>query len=105
MLIALFTLGATMNKPAGKPEEVVILGGKHYNWVEKKDIQNTLVVMAPEQTGHKIIIKGTPDNDSFENIFKQVGISRFIDDAEEEKEMESNYITSNIQQALHMPVK
>lgn len=105
IFLALFTLGAKMHMSSGRPQEVMILGGKQYNWVDKKTNGDTLVLKAPEQTGHKIIIKGKRYSESFENIFKLVGFSRFIDDAEEEKEMESNYITRNMQQALSMPVK
>jgi hypothetical protein len=105
IFLALFTLGTKMHMSSNRPSEVMILGGKQYNWVDKKNNGDTLVLKAPEQTGHKIIIKGRRYSESFENIFRQIGFSRFIDEAEEEKEMKTtNYITRNIQ-AAYVPVK
>jgi hypothetical protein len=103
ILIALFTLGANMNKPAGKPEEVVIIGGKHYNWVDKKDNHNTLVVMAPEQQDHTTTIQGQREPEFFENIFS---VFRLVTD-EKEGPMTSinNSINSNIKQAIVLSEK
>jgi hypothetical protein len=104
ILIALFTLGATMNKPAGKPDEVVILGGKQYNWVDKKDNQNTLVVMAPEQQNHTVTIQGQREPAFFDNIFS---VFRLISDQKESAHMTAinNSINSNIKQAIALSVK
>jgi len=103
MLIALFTLGATMkNKPAGKPDEVVIIGGKHYNWVDKKD-NRTLVVMAPEQQDHTITIQGQQESDFFENIFQSSSLYQII--KEEPMTTINNSINSNIKQAIALSEK
>jgi len=103
MLIALFTLGATMNKTAGKPDEVVIIGGKHYNWVDKKDNHNTLVVMAPEQQDHTITIQGQREPEFFENIFS---VFRLITDEKEERMTTlNNSLNSNIKQAIALSEK
>lgn len=105
ILIALFSLGATMNKPAGKPDEVVILGGKHYNWVDKKDNQNTLVVMGPEQQNHSVTIQGQREPALFENLFS---VFRLIPDQKEEDHTMTavnNSINSNIKQVIALSVK
>lgn len=79
ILIALFTVGANMDKPkAGKPEVVVILGGKQYNWIEKNADSNNLVVMAPEQQDHSITIQGQRQTGTFENIFQLMGLYQII---------------------------
>ena len=104
MLIALFTLGATMkNKPAGKPDEIVIIGGKHYNWVDKKDNNNTLVMMAPEQQDHTITIQGQQETAFFENIFQCSSLYQII--KEEPMTSINNSINSNIKQAIVLSVK
>lgn len=70
ILIALFTLGANMDKTKTSRPEVVILGGKQYNWVDKKDNRDNLVVMGPEKEDHTITIKGQRQAGNFENIFE-----------------------------------
>jgi hypothetical protein len=70
ILIALFTLGANMDKTKTSRPEVVILGGKQYNWVDKKDNKDNLVVMGPETEDHSITIKGQRQTGNFENIFE-----------------------------------
>jgi hypothetical protein len=103
ILIALFTLGANMNKPAGKPDEVVIIGGKHYNWVDKKDNHNALVVMAPEQQDHTTTIHGQREPEFFENIFS---VFRLVTDEKEEPMTSiNNSINSNIKQAIVLSEK
>ena len=104
IFLALFTLGAAMNKPAGKPDEVVILGGKQYNWVDKKENQNTLVVMAPEQPNHTVTIQGQREPAYFENIFS---VFRLLADQKTPAPMtaENNSINSNIKQAIALSVK
>src|SRR5687768_13055011 len=78
ILVALFTLGTKMNQPKGGRAEVVILGGKQYNWVDKKDNRDNLVVMAPEQQDHTITIKGQRQTGAFENIFQLSGLYQII---------------------------
>lgn len=70
ILIALFTLGANMDKTKTRRPEVVILGGKEYNWVDKEDNKHNLVVMGPENEDHSITIKGQRQTGNFENIFE-----------------------------------
>jgi hypothetical protein len=77
IFVALFTLGANMDKPkAGKPE-VVILGGKEGNWADKKDKGDNLVVLAPEQDDHSIT-KEQRQTGTFENIFQLMGLYQII---------------------------
>lgn len=78
ILIALFTLGANMDKQKASRPEVVILGGKQYNWVDKKEKSDNLVVMAPEQKDHSITIKGQRQTGNFENIFQLLGLYQII---------------------------
>jgi hypothetical protein len=78
ILAALFTLGANVQKPKAGRSEVVILGGKQYNWVDKKDNRGKLVVMAPEQKDHSITIKGQRQAGNFENIFQLLGLYQII---------------------------
>ena len=70
ILVALFTLGANVHQPKASRPEVVILGGKHYNWIDKKDKGDNLVVMAPEQEDHTITIKGQRSTANSESIFE-----------------------------------
>lgn len=70
ILIALFTLGANMDKTKTSRPEVVILGGKQVNWVDKKDNKDNLVVMGPEEEDHSITIKGQRQTGNLENIFE-----------------------------------
>ena len=103
MLVALFTLGATMKKQTGNPDRVVIIGGKHYNWIDKKDNHNTLVVMAPEQQNHTIIIKGQRESASFDHIFEFLGMYQI--EKGEPVTAGNNSINSNIKQAIVLSVK
>jgi len=103
MLIALFTLGATMKKTTGRPDQVVIIGGKHYNWVDKKDNHNTLVVMAPEEEDHTITIKGQRETALFDNIFQLSGLYQII--KAEPMTAVNNSINSNIKQAIALSEK
>ncbi|SEN30497.1 hypothetical protein SAMN05660816_00666 [Niastella yeongjuensis] len=85
MLIALFTLGATMkNKPAGKPETIVIIGGKNYD-------------------PHTITIQGQQESAFFENIFQCSSLYQII--KEEPVTYINNSINSNIKQAVALSVK
>jgi plastocyanin len=102
ILIALFTLGATMKKQAGSPDQVVIIGGKNYNWINKKNNHNTLVVMAPEQKNHTIIIKGQRESASFDHIFQALGMYQIEG---EPITARNNSINSNIKQAVALSVK
>jgi hypothetical protein len=70
ILVALFTLGANVHQPKASRPEVVILGGKQYNWIDKKDKGDNLVVMAPEQEDHTITIKGQRSTANSESIFE-----------------------------------
>jgi hypothetical protein len=78
IFVALFTLGANMQEPEAGRHEVVILGGKQYNLVDKKDNGGKLVVMAPEQQDHSITIKGQRQTGNFENIFQLLGLYQII---------------------------
>jgi len=85
----------------GHPSEVVILGGEKYNWMDKEDNHDTLVLKAPESSDHKIYIKGTRYTGSFENIFQP----SFMDEITEEQPAIEKYINSNIKQAVLLSVK
>ena len=99
ILIALFTLGAKMNQPQkGSPARVVIVGGKQYYQVEKKEDRNTLVLMAPVQHDHSITIKGQSEAESFENIFQSLGLYQII--KTEPMTTVNNSINSNMKQAV-----
>jgi phosphopantetheine adenylyltransferase len=78
ILVALFTLGTKMNQPKGNRAEVVILGGKPYNWVDKKDNRDNLVVMAAEEQDHTITIKGQRQSEDFENIFQLWSLYKIV---------------------------
>ena len=85
MLIALFTLGTTMkNKPAGKPEKIVIIGGKYYN-------------------DHTITVQGQQETAFFENIFQCSSLYQIIN--EEPMTSINNSINSNIKQAIVLSEK
>jgi len=102
IFLALFTLGVKMNlQHTGHPSEVVILGGEKYNWMDKEDNHDTLVLKAPESSDHKIYIKGTRYTGSFENIFQP----SFMDEITEEQPAIEKYINSNIKQAVLLSVK
>jgi len=103
VLIALFTLGTKMNQPKGSPAKVVIVGGKPYNWVDKKDNNKTLVVMAPTKNDHTIIIKGQRETAPFENIFQLLGLYQII--KAEPMTPVNNVINSNMKQAICLSVK
>ncbi|WP_143773907.1 hypothetical protein [Niastella vici] len=99
ILIALFTLGAKMNQPQkDSPARVVIVGGKQYYQVEKKDNRDTLVLMAPVQHDHSITIKAQPEAESFENIFQLLGLYQII--KTEPMTAVNNSINSNMKQAV-----
>ncbi|THU41838.1 hypothetical protein FAM09_06970 [Niastella caeni] len=99
ILIALFVLGGKMNKqPKGSPAEVVILGGKQYSLVDKKDSCNTLVVMNPKQNDNTVIIKGQRQSAPIENIFQFLGLYQII--KAEPLTPVNNSINSNIKQAV-----
>jgi len=74
ILIALLTLGKMHQQQKGSPAQVVIIGGKQYNWVDKSDNRNALVVMAPEQKDHTITIKAQRQSAPIENIFQFSGL-------------------------------
>jgi phosphopantetheine adenylyltransferase len=103
VLIALFTLGAKMNQQKGSPARVVIVGGKQYNVVDEKDNRNTLVVIAAEQNGHTVIIKGQRETASFENIFQLLGLYQII--KAEPMTPINNSINSNMKQAVCLSEK
>ena len=104
ILIALFTLGAKMNQPQkGSPARVVIVGGKQYYQVDKKDNRDTLVLMAPEQHTHSVTINAQAEGDSFENIFQLLGLYQII--KAEPMTVVNNSINSNMKQAVCLSVK
>ena len=103
ILIALFTLGANVNQQKGQPAKVVILGGKQYNWVDKKDNRNNFEVKAPQQDDHTIIIKGQRQTAPFENIFQLSGLYQII--KAEPLTPVNNSFNSNMKQAVYVSVK
>jgi hypothetical protein len=104
ILVALFTLGATMKKQtAGSPDQVVIIGGKHVNWIDKKDNRDNLVVIAPEQKNHTVIIRGQRESASFEGIFQLLGLYQIVKG--EPMTAVNNSINSNIKQAIVLSEK
>jgi|RhiMetdeSRZDD1v2_1073273.scaffolds.fasta_scaffold33917_3 hypothetical protein len=110
ILLALFVLvGAKkMHRQTGHPAEVVIVAGKPYTWVGAKDNRDTLVLMASEQNANKVIIRGGNSNETFENIFREVGLDRLIEEGEslpEEGTSANNYITRNTEQTVFVSVK
>jgi hypothetical protein len=102
IFLALFTLGIKMNlHRTGHPSEVVILGGEKYNWMDKEDNRDTLVLKAPESSDHKVYIKSTRYTGSFENIFQPAFMNRMEEDEiTEEQPAIEKYINSNIKQAV-----
>ncbi len=85
MLIALFTLGSTMkNKPAGKPEKIVIIGGSNNN-----------------NNDHTISM-GQQETAFFTNIFQCSSLYQII---KEEPMTSIHSINSNIKQAIVLSEK
>jgi hypothetical protein len=106
IFLALFTLGVKMNlHHTGHPAEVVILGGEKYNWMEKEDNRDTLVLKAPESADHKVYIKGTRYTGSFENIFQPAFMNRMEEEEITEQPAIEKYINSNIKRAVYLSVK
>jgi hypothetical protein len=102
IFVALFTLGVKMNQPKGSPARVVIVGGKQYYQVTKKDNRDTLVLMAPEQHKHIVTINGQRETESF-NIFQLSGLYQII--KAEPVTAINNSINSNIKQAVCLSEK
>lgn len=102
ILVALFTLGA-MKQQKGSPATVVIIGGKQYYRVEKKDNRNTLVLMTAEQHDNSITIQGHREPEPFENIFQFSGLYQII--KTEPMTAINNSINSNIKQAVCLSEK
>jgi hypothetical protein len=102
IFVALFTLGVKMNQPKGSPARVVIVGGKQYFQVTKKDNRDTLVLMAPEQHKHIVTINGQRETESF-NIFQLSGLYQII--KAEPITAINNSINSNIKQAVCLSEK
>jgi hypothetical protein len=69
ILLALFTLGANMHQQKGSPDQVVIIGGKQYYQVHKKEDRNTLEVIAPNRQKHSTTIQEQPETAPFEISF------------------------------------
>ena len=103
IIVALFALGANVNQQKGSPDKVVILGGKNYNWVDKKDIRKNLKVKAPIKNDQTIIIKGQRESTPFENIFQLSGLYQII--KAEPMTPVNNSINSKMKQAVCMSVK
>jgi hypothetical protein len=104
ILIALLTLGKMhQQQQKGGPAQVVIIGGKQYNWVDKSDNRNTLVVMAPEQKDHTITIKAQRASASFENIFQLAGLYQII--KAEPMTAVNNSINTNMKQTACLSEK
>lgn len=97
MFVALFTLGLASKQSKGSPAEVVIIGGKPYNWVDKKDNRNNLVLMA-EQKDNEITIKGQRSSSPLEHIFQLSGLYQII--KAEPMTVINNSNNSNIKQAI-----
>jgi len=95
IFLALFTIGTQMHQGANQPAQVVIVGGEKYNWMDKKNNQDTAVLMAPEQKDHTIYIRAQRNSGFFENIFQQIFMSRMDDATEIELKETTDYITSN----------
>jgi hypothetical protein len=103
ILVALFTVGATMNHEKGSPARVVIVGGKQSYLVDKKDNSNTLVRMSEEQHDQTIIIKGQRETESFENIF-QLSVLDHLIKTESMTDINTS-LNSNIEQAVCLSEK
>ena len=102
IFVALFTLGVKMDQPKGSPARVVIVGGKQYYQVAKKNNRDTLVLMAPTQHEHTITINGQRETESF-NIFQLSGLYQII--KAEPMTTINNSINSNIKQAVCLSEK
>lgn len=85
IFLALFTLSIKAKQHTGKhPEEVVIVGGKNLNWMEKKDNR---------------------DIGSF-NIFQQAFMFRMEEnESMEERQTSNKSLNSNIQRVVCLSVK
>ena len=103
MLAALFTLGANMHPQKGNPAQVVIVGGKQYYQVEKKDNRNTLVLMASAQNENSITIQAQPEDLPIENIIEYAGLYNVL--KFEPMPAVNNSINSNMKQAFGLTVK
>jgi hypothetical protein len=103
IFVALFALGANMNQPKGSPARVVIVGGKQYYQVTKKDNRDTLVLMAHGQHEHTITINGQREPEAFENIFQLSGLYQII--KAEPMTAINNSINSNIKRAVCLSEK
>lgn len=104
ILVALFTLGATMKKQTtGSPDQVVIIGGKQVNWIDKKDNRNNLVIMAPEQKNHTIVIRGQRESVSFDELSQLWGLYQIFKG--EPMTAVNNSINSHIKQAIALSEK
>lgn len=97
IFVALFTLGLTKTQTRGSSAEVVIIGGKQYNWADKKDNHNTLVLMA-EEKDNEITIKGQRSTRPLEHIFQLSGLYQII--KAEPMTVINNSNNSNIKQAI-----
>jgi hypothetical protein len=103
MLIALFTLGAIKHQK-GSPAQVVIIGGKPYYRIDKKEDRNTLVVLSGEKRDHSVTIKGQRETEPFENIFQLSGLYQII--KTEPMSVINNSINSNnMKQAICLSEK
>ncbi|WP_207511319.1 hypothetical protein [Longitalea luteola] len=102
MFVALFTLGLTRTQSKGSPDQVVIIGGKQYNWANKKDNRNTLVLMAAE-TDNAVTIKGQRSSTPLEHIFQLSGLYQII--KAEPMVVNNNSNKSNIEQAICLSEK
>jgi hypothetical protein len=103
ILVALFTLGAKMNHEKGSPARVVIIGGKQYYLVDKKDNRNTLVRISAEQHDETVIIKGQRETETFENIFQLSGLDHLI--KTEPMTVVNTSLNSNMKQAVCLSEK
>jgi hypothetical protein len=104
ILIALLTLGKMhQQEQKGSTAQVVIIGGKQYNWVDKSDNRNNLVVMGPEQKNHTITIKAQRPSAPFENIFQLSGLYQII--RTEPMTAVNNSINTNMKQTACLSEK
>ncbi|WP_205508172.1 hypothetical protein [Longitalea arenae] len=102
MFLALFTLGIDSSHQKGSPAEVVIFGGKPYNWADKKGNGKRVVLMA-EEKDNAITIKGQRPAMPLEHIFQLSGLYQII--KAEPMIVINNSNNSNIKQAICLSEK
>jgi hypothetical protein len=103
ILLALFILGTRSDLRPGHSPRAITQGAKQYNWARQQENKDTLAVSHAQQNDQKVLIKGQGDADSFDNMFRDATLLRFVEDEEISNETTNiNNIKSSLQQALSL---